>query len=52
MFQPPCNEGLILLEGYLDSDEPMAQLLPSWLECEEVTGDPKYSLYELAKKAN
>jgi CYTH domain-containing protein len=52
VFQPPCNQGLVLLEAYLDhsSGNNLSQLIPNWLQFQDVTGDPKYSLFELAKK--
>ena len=53
-FQHP-HIGLVLLETYLDYDgtngsgfEDLSDLLPEWLDLEEVTDDKSYSMHNLA----
>ncbi|KAJ3322500.1 hypothetical protein HDV06_003044 [Boothiomyces sp. JEL0866] len=46
------SQGLVLLEAYLDYDETGKIMVPEWLDCEDVTDKPGYSMYDLALKEN
>ncbi|KAJ3312486.1 hypothetical protein HDV04_003086 [Boothiomyces sp. JEL0838] len=46
------SQGLVLLEAYLDYDETGKVMVPEWLDCEDVTDKPGYSMYDLALKEN
>jgi len=47
VFKVPC-QGLVMLEGHLEPDNMDA--IPEFLQVKEVTSNPEFSMYQLARK--